>query len=207
MPELIAFTRNYNDLSDESGFQFEFNCDRCGDGYRSTFKRSVAGTASGALEVASGLFGGLLSGASDVAGRVREAAHRKEWEVAFKEAQTEVRSLFQRCPRCTHYVCKSCWNEEAGLCMDCAPKLAQEIEATRADVAVQQMQEKMQQTRVFSGDVSRRQTVCPNCGKPVGSEKFCSECGTPLQLKKCPKCGAEVTPTMKFCSECGTKMR
>ena len=36
---LHAFTRNYNDLSTESGFQFEFFCDCCGNGYKSTFWR------------------------------------------------------------------------------------------------------------------------------------------------------------------------
>jgi len=27
---LIGFIRNYNDLSTDNGFQFEFFCDRCG---------------------------------------------------------------------------------------------------------------------------------------------------------------------------------
>ena len=30
MEEKIAFTRNYQDLSSNKGFQFEFMCDHCG---------------------------------------------------------------------------------------------------------------------------------------------------------------------------------
>ena len=38
---LHAFTRNHNDLSTEAGFQFEFYCDCCGNGYKSTFQNST----------------------------------------------------------------------------------------------------------------------------------------------------------------------
>jgi len=36
----IAFTRNYSDHSNDTGYQFEFHCDKCGNGYRSTFRAS-----------------------------------------------------------------------------------------------------------------------------------------------------------------------
>ena len=29
---LIQFTENYQDLSTDTGFQFDFKCDRCGNG-------------------------------------------------------------------------------------------------------------------------------------------------------------------------------
>jgi hypothetical protein len=38
MAELIEFTGNYNDLSTQQGFQWEFFCERCGNGYRSAFR-------------------------------------------------------------------------------------------------------------------------------------------------------------------------
>ena len=38
---LHSFTRNYNDLSTEAGFQFEFICDCCGNGFKSSFKEST----------------------------------------------------------------------------------------------------------------------------------------------------------------------
>jgi hypothetical protein len=31
---LIQFTRNYQDLSTDQGYQFEFSCDRCGNGVK-----------------------------------------------------------------------------------------------------------------------------------------------------------------------------
>ena len=37
---LHSFTRNYNDLSTDAGFQFEFFCDCCGNGFKSTFVES-----------------------------------------------------------------------------------------------------------------------------------------------------------------------
>lgn len=55
--------------------------------------------------------------------------------------------------------------------------------------------------------------ICPNCNSPVGeNEKFCSNCGTPLEAKKsapvlkCSKCGAENSAESIFCEECGTKL-
>lgn len=206
MAELISFTRNYEDHSNDSGFQFEFFCDRCGDGYRSSFVQSKSGTASSALEMASSLFGGIFGAASSASSRVREAAWGRERDDAFKAAINEVKPLFKRCPRCTHYVCESCWNEEAGLCMDCAPKMAGELAATRARVGVEQMTEAVEKAKIFSGDISARQTLCPNCGKPVGSEKFCGNCGTPLGFRKCPQCGFQNNPGQRFCGECGTKL-
>lgn len=55
---LIQFTRNYTDHSTNQGYQFEFHCDRCGNGYRTTFKTSTTGTLSTALDTASGLLEG-----------------------------------------------------------------------------------------------------------------------------------------------------
>ena len=44
-----SFTRNYSDHSNDQGFQFEFHCDKCGNGYRSTFHASTLGL--GQIEV------------------------------------------------------------------------------------------------------------------------------------------------------------
>ena len=59
--EEIEFTRNYNDHSTNQGFQFEFICNRCGNGYRSSFQPWAVGAVSGALDAASSLFGGILA--------------------------------------------------------------------------------------------------------------------------------------------------
>src|SRR5205809_13617 len=38
---LIQFTRNHSDHSTDKGYQFEFFCDRCGNGFMSEFKASA----------------------------------------------------------------------------------------------------------------------------------------------------------------------
>lgn len=40
---LIQFTKNHTDHSTDKGYQFEFFCDRCGNGFMSKFKPSVTG--------------------------------------------------------------------------------------------------------------------------------------------------------------------
>ncbi len=57
---LIQFTKNDTDHSTDKGYQFEFFCDRCGNGFMSAFKPSVTGYASSALRAAGDLFGGVL---------------------------------------------------------------------------------------------------------------------------------------------------
>ena len=50
----IPFTSNYTDLSIERGYQFQFFCRKCGNGYMSTFQaNSLSGIASAANVAAS----------------------------------------------------------------------------------------------------------------------------------------------------------
>ena len=114
--------------------------------------------------------------------------------------------LFHRCVRCNNWVDETCFNKARGLCVNCAPNLAAEMEAERSSVEINQMRTAVQGQQIFSGDTSARATECPNCGKPVGSEKFCGNCGTPLGVSKCPKCGNEIAPDTRFCGNCGNKV-
>lgn len=205
MPGFTPFNSNYSDLSDENGYQFEFRCDICGSGYRSEFIRSNIGTAGNLLSGASNLLGGIFGGASRVADTARDITDRGARDEALKKASTDLQHHFTRCPRNNLWVDETCWNEERGLCINCAPKLASEMEAARSEVELQQMREQIQTTTVFSGDTSTRTTVCTNCGKPVGSEKFCSNCGTPVGLSKCTNCGGDLAAGARFCGSCGTK--
>lgn len=204
MAGFTPFTSNYTDLSDENGYQFEFRCDICGSGYRSEFIRSNVGTAGTILSGASGILGGLW-GASRAVDTVHDVVNRGARDDALKKASEELMKFFQRCPRCSNWVDETCWNDQRGLCANCAPKLASEMEATRSQVEIQQMREAMNQERVFSGDTSARATVCPGCGRPAGAEKFCSNCGTPLGTPKCPQCGAEMVAGARFCGNCGAR--
>jgi ribosomal protein L32 len=206
MPGFTPFTDNYSDLSDESGYQFEFRCDVCRSGYKSEFIRSNLGTAGSLLEGASSLLGGFFGSASNVADRAKDITDRGARDDALKQAANEIMPLFTRCPRCNNWVDETCWNEARGLCVNCAPKLAAELEAERASVEIQQMREQMRSETVFSGDTSAKTTVCTNCGKPVGSERFCANCGTPTGQAKCTQCGNDLAPGTRFCGNCGAKV-
>ena len=84
MSENLEFTRNYSDESTNQGFQFEFYCDRCGNGFRTRFRPSVTGTVSGAMEAANSLFGGIFGKAADVSEQVRSSGWEKAHDDAFK---------------------------------------------------------------------------------------------------------------------------
>lgn len=43
--------------------------------------------------------------------------------------------------------------------------------------------------------------------KIIHAGKFCTECGAPLTIKRCPKCGLSMTDTQKFCESCGTNVQ
>ena len=57
---LIQFTKNHSDHSTDKGYQFEFFCDRCGNGFMTEFKASMGGMATSALRAPSDIFGGVL---------------------------------------------------------------------------------------------------------------------------------------------------
>ncbi len=205
MPGFTPFTRNYTDLSDENGYQFEFRCDHCGSGYRSAFIRSNLGTASSVLSGASNFIGGLW-GASGAVNSARDFLDRDARDDALEKAANEILPLFKRCAACSTWVDETCFNRDRELCTGCAPNLAAELERERSSVEMNQMREALRAETVFSGDTSARRTACPSCDKPVGSEKFCANCGTPLATSHCVQCGGELATGARFCGNCGMKV-
>lgn len=219
--KLIGFTDNFADNSTEAGFQFTFYCDICGEGYKTRFIESKTYKKRKFFKGLGDLVSTVsqLTGKYDVgygAERARDVISErfsgmspewhKEHEAAFELAQNEARQHFHRCPRCTRWVCENDWNEQEGLCIKCAPHIAAEVAAARAEKAVQDIKEKAAKTQVFTGEIESRQTICPVCGKPAGEGKFCVHCGAPLTMIQCPKCGAKNPVGAKFCGECGTKL-
>jgi hypothetical protein len=219
---LKPFTRNYEDNSTEAGFQFTFYCDLCNNGYKTEFvesksyrKGNLLRTVSRGISVGASIlgkhnFGWNLERGADI---LSERFHgmspewHKEHESAFELAQNEAKRHFTRCPRCKKWVCEEDWNEQEGLCVECTPRMNVEVAAIRAEKMVEDIREKAQNTTVFKGEIESKQTICPECGKPVGSGKFCNNCGANLSQNKCPKCGAKNSAESRFCAECGTKMK
>ena len=217
---LHSFTKNYDDLSTEAGFQYEFHCDNCGNGFKSTFKESSTYKSRKRTEkfgsnvgFVGRLFGGVLgnlgsaieSGADMVRNRMedRSPQWRREQEESFDAAQEEVKGQFTKCPSCNNWVCSDCWNEEEGLCIACAPRESTYVAKARNQAMRRNIDEQAETATVWHGKIESRTTICPHCGKPAGQGKFCNNCGQPLSLLKCPQCGAQLQQGTKFCSECG----
>lgn len=217
---LVSFTRNFADNSTEAGFQFTFFCDNCQDGYKSSFIesksykkasfiRGIGRAASIAADLTGVHRGYTVERGTDVLSERFQGMSpewHKEHEQAFQLAQNEVKGRFHKCPSCGQWVCDTCWNDAEGLCVKEAPHVAAEVAAARAAAMKKQIWEKAEGTQVFTGEITAKQTMCPQCGKPAGTGKFCQNCGAPLAMVKCPQCGAENPASSRFCGECGMKL-
>jgi hypothetical protein len=209
------FTRNHSDHSNDTGFQFEFFCDKCGNGYRSKFQASALGVGSKIAKGLGSLFGGSkLWGAGVAADHLKDGLRGAGWDDAFKRAIEEIRPKFHQCTRCGNWVCPDvCWNESRGLCEACAPDLAEEAAHHQAHIASQQVAEKMRNVDLVEGvDVTAQMvSACPHCKSRLApGAKFCAGCGKPVvqgagaQKKFCSGCGTQLAGGAKFCSGCGT---
>lgn len=220
---LHSFTRNYSDLCTDAGYQFEFHCDCCGNGFKSSFIRSSTygknkktETFGRAASTLGSLFGGKLGDLGWAAERGSDLLRgktesygpewRKEQESAFDAAQAEVAPHFKKCPACNRWVCADCWNDDEGLCTECAPRESAYVAQARNRAMRNNIDEAAENAKVWHGKLETRTTVCPSCGKPAGDGKFCHHCGASLEKRTCPQCGAEVPQGLKFCGQCGTKL-
>jgi len=207
-----AFTRNYSDHSNDTGFQFEFHCDKCGNGYRSSFKANKLGLAESVLKAAGSFFGGGLGSLASATGGMKDALRGGAWDTAFQEAINEIRPKFHQCTRCGNWVCPEvCWNKKRSLCESCAPDLQEEAGAIQAQVGIEQLREKARSSDQTAGvDVKSFQAAaCPHCNATLeANAKFCAECGkaTAGGAKQfCSECGAQRAAGAKFCAGCGAK--
>ena len=220
---LQAFTRNYHDNSTDAGFEFTFYCDNCNDGFKSSFIQSdtykkkglMRGLGQGASILGS-LAGGRFSSVGHSADRASNVLSekfegqspewRKEHEKAFERCQNEAMEHFHRCPNCNKYVCDHCWNEDEGLCVACAPRQEVFVAQARAQAMKRNIEEAGQNATVWQGKIESKTTICPSCGKPAGTGKFCNNCGASMDLKECPVCGAKNALTVRFCNNCGNNL-
>lgn len=209
----IPFTDNYQDLSTDRGFQFKFCCERCGNGYMSSFQHNVTGMAGDALKAASNFLGGFLGRAADSVYDVQRAIGGPAHDAALRKAVEELRPQFKQCGRCGDWVCHDiCWNDARNQCVQCSPKIDQEIAAIETEGTLHQLREKAYYDQDMTGGVKLQSAAapvaCPSCSAEVAAgQKFCGECGTNVLARpQCPACGVESKPGQKFCGECGTKV-
>jgi hypothetical protein len=208
-----AFTRNYTDHSNDTGYQFEFHCDKCGNGFRSTFHMSKLGVGSKLVKGLGSLFGGSLWSAGQASDYMKDGLRGQAWDSAFREAIEEIRPKFRQCTRCGKWVCPEvCWNDQRQLCESCAPNLAEEAAAQQAQIAAQQVADKLRKVdHTASFDPSAEMVAqCPGCHASVApGAKFCAGCGKPVATATaskafCTGCGANLAAGAKFCAGCGT---
>ncbi|HEX8551020.1 MAG TPA: zinc ribbon domain-containing protein [Abditibacteriaceae bacterium] len=209
----IPFTDNYEDLSTDLGFQFKFNCERCGNGYMSSFQRNNVGVAGEVVRSAGGLLGGILGRAAHSSFDVQRLIGGPMHDAALRRAVDELKPLFHQCGRCGQWVCQDvCWNDGRRQCTHCSPKMEHEIAAIESETTIYQLRDKAMTQTDMTGGVQLisavGSTVCPSCNEKVEvGQKFCGECGTNVLAKpQCSSCGVELTPGKKFCGECGTKV-
>jgi len=221
---LKAFTNNYKDNSTDAGFEFTFFCDVCNDGYKSSFIESDTykkKKGSRLLGQGASMIGNLAGGrARDVGNTASQGSSamserfegkspewHKEHETAFDKAQNESRQHFHRCPNCNKYVCDHCWNEDTTLCTKCSPRQEVYVAQASAKAMTRNIDKAGESAVVWEGKIENKVTICPSCGKPAGSGKFCNNCGTSMEPKVCPKCGAKNAVNIRFCNNCGENLQ
>jgi hypothetical protein len=210
MSSIIPFTQNYQDLSNENGNQFEFYCERCGNGYRSPFQTDKISAGKGLLRGLSRLTGGALENLANASDELLDRnTNSPAKDRALAEAVESVSPHFKQCRACSNWVCVDvCWNHDIGQCLTCSPNVADELSRAQAAAQVEQINVKVREADWTSDldTTTRARVQCPSCGAPVEGGKFCGECGTALQSNKhCTNCGSEMKDGVKFCGECGTK--
>lgn len=207
----IQFTRNYSDHSNDTGFQFEFFCDRCGNGFMSQFRPNRMGMLGEATRGLGGVLGGVFGRAASGSWELENMTRGKAHDDAFNQAVTELKPMFMQCQHCGTWVCKSvCFNYEAGMCVNCAPKREGEIEKAKAEAFSYQIRDKaMQKDMVGQVDFNKKQVItCPRCNSATGGAKFCPNCGLNLgpQPTTCSACNSPIQAGAKFCPNCGNRM-
>ena len=218
MSSEIYFSSNYRDLCQEhgtgAGFQFEFSCNRCQDTWRSPFEAytsaRVAGWVGKGVSAAWGALGRTGSGAASAADGLAGAGYGGARDTAFQRAISNAQGHFNRCPRCTNYVCNRCWNAGQGICLTCAPDTAAEALAAQQrglNEAVAERAYAVGQNAGQGFDVSApRQLVCPECRTETHGTAFCPGCGHRMaQSDTCGSCSATVPEGAAFCPGCGAR--
>ncbi|MEV4315721.1 zinc ribbon domain-containing protein [Actinocrispum sp. NPDC049592] len=210
----VPFTGNVRDMCNENGFQWEFHCNRCNNGFQSPFEQNIASRGKGLLRMAGEWFGGkvetLSSGVEDFNRYSWSGEGSATKDRHFAKAVELVRPNFRQCRACGRWVCAQfCWNNDVGQCMECSPLIAEEIARAQSDAQRYQFREK-----AFEQDWTSHQNLaevpklrCDSCGGSTPGGKFCQHCGQAL-IKEvhCTQCGTKASPGAMFCAQCGHQL-
>lgn len=210
---LVPFTDNFNDLSNGEGYQFEFHCERCGNGYRSAFQRDKVEMGRGLLRAVGSLFGGPMEEISNATQQWRydRATNSPAKDRALSHAVDEVRDMFRQCRGCGDWMCANlCWNDDVGQCLRCSPSVPEEVARAQAAAQRDQIWDRARDQN-WTKDVdlaTKSALTCPSCGSKTTGGKFCSSCGSSLAIEvRCSGCGyTKNAQGAVFCSECGSKL-
>jgi hypothetical protein len=208
MTDIVPFTDNIRDLSNEMGYQFEFVCERCGNGHRAPFVTDKIAKGKGLLRAAGSLTGGRLANLGYAADWIDRSTNSPAKDRALLQSMQTVEGQFRQCRGCGDWMCTAvCWNHEVGQCLTCSPSVADELSRAQAAAQVEQMHTQARDVD-WTKDLdiqTRVQLQCPACQASLTGGKFCPECGHQLKAAtECANCGTERAPGAKFCAECGT---
>ncbi|GGL12913.1 hypothetical protein JOE58_001986 [Curtobacterium luteum] len=209
MTEHVPFTDNVTDLSNEDGYQFEFRCERCGNGFRSAFRRDLRSTGQKLARGLSGFLGGPLAQAGYMADRLLDrGTNSPAKDEALRAATAEIAPRFHQCRGCGDWVCgDGCWNNDVGQCARCSPVVVEELARLQAEARRTQMQQRLESVDLVGSTPlgQQAQPRCPACGAQTHGGKFCTDCGAPLTTARaCTGCGTDLAQGARFCAECGT---
>jgi len=203
--DLSFYTRRYVDRSKNTGFQFEFFCDRCNKGHLTPFRIHALGVVTSIWDATDWKkekekdfdFDTLKKDVS------RLFFKGKAWIEAYTNAVEEAQKYFKHCARCLKWVCpKTCYNSRANLCQGCAP-------LSEAEKAALKAEERRKETTKAPAEPVDAPRVCPHCGKSNPVATFCADCGQKVaQDIFCPGCGCKwsTDKKMKYCPRCGEEM-
>ncbi|WP_329565272.1 double zinc ribbon domain-containing protein [Kitasatospora sp. NBC_01266] len=214
----IYFTNNHRDLCEQygtgAGFQFEFNCQRCQDTWRSPYEAFTTGRAAGWISKGVGAAWNMLGGSGNTISNAADGLAGASWghakDAAFERAIVNAQGHFHRCARCTQHVCDLCWNPAQGLCQGCAPDTAAEAEAARRRGLNEEVAQRAYTAGQQAGQgydvATERQLVCPQCNAETHGGAFCAGCGFKLATPgSCGSCQQSVPDGAAFCPGCGAR--
>lgn len=85
--------------------------------------------------------------------------------------KTKLKAIFS-VARCTKWVCENDWNEQEGLCTECAPRVNVKIAAAKAQKMVADIEEKRPTPKFLPAILKANKPSAPSAVNPPGKANF-----------------------------------